>query len=192
MPNTSTLWASGTPAVIPSGAFSSGGTNPSNATGVNDAVYATWGSSVAFDTASIEVAGFGAQTAIGSEPPGVDQVAVTVFWQSSNSTRLTSAVVALTDGSGNAITTEQNLTLTSSVGNSQTLVFAGITWAQLATLGARVAFERYNGVSVSNQQVDAVNIVVSYSLPPASGPLGLESGSGVILLEDGTTLLLEG
>lgn len=162
--STPLLWGSGTPVASPGGTFTSGGTTPANATGVNDSLLATWGSTVANDTASLTVEGFNAQAAIG-QPAPIGLLSVTVHQWTSNASRVVSATAQLTDN-GVPFGTPQNLTITSTAGNFDTLAFGGVTWAQLANLGVKITYVRYNDVLVSNQSVDAVSIQVAYGPAP--------------------------
>ena len=163
MATTGVLWATGTPAVSPGGSWTSGGGSPTNAVGPNDGVQAQWGFNSVPDAVSwIEPAGFGAQTAIGTEPGSIDQVAVTVWSSSSNTSRIVSITAQLTS-SGTPIGSPQSLTGSTSTTNFQTLNFTGVTWADLANLGVRVTFTRYSGGSLVNARVDTVAIDVTYT-----------------------------
>lgn len=182
MANTGNLWASGTPAVDPAGSFTSGGTSPANAAGLNDGINATWGSGDAAAVAWIEPSGFGIQEAIGSQPSSIDSVDVTVYQYVSNVTRITSITAQLTSG-GALIGAPQNLSIDATIGQSDVVSFPGVTWAQLADLGVRITFTRYNDVSVSNQHVDAVAVDVAYTaavsiVSPAAASGWMSVGGG--------------
>lgn len=161
--STSDLWASGTPTTAQSnGSWS----NPTNATGVNDALRAQWTSTGSGATGSIIPAEFGAQAAMGgSAPQSIESVDVTVYGYVTNTTRMASIAVQLADG-GVVFGTAKTMTKSTSTTFSQTFNFTGVTWAQLANLGVRVLFTRGSVTTAANGLVDAVKIKVNYTAPP--------------------------
>lgn len=173
MTDTSTLWASGTPATTQTAGTWAGATN---ATGANNATYAGWTTTTANSSATITPAGYGAQAAIGSQPTSVDQVAVTVYVHVTNITRLPTISVQLTDA-GTPFGTPQTITASSTTTYSETKVFTGVTWAQLANLGVRVSFTRNNATQTVTGNVDAIGTVVSYTPAAVNATLTTTTGS---------------
>lgn len=164
MAATSTLWASGTPTT-------SGTTwaTTTNATGANNATFATWTSSTSGATGYINLSGYGAQTAIGSQPTSVDSVAVTVYHYENNTSRIPTVTVQLLNGT-TLIGTAQAATVTTTTTNSQTFTFTGVTWAQLASLGVRVSATRAAVTQSAVFNVDAVRVVVNYTAAATTYP----------------------
>ena len=158
--STATLFASGTPTTAQSGTGS--WTNPAQSSGTNDGLFATFTSTTANETGTINPTGFGAQAAIGSQPTSVDSVAVTVFSWEAQTARWTSVTAQLFDGS-TPLGSSQSLTLSSTTTNSQTITFTGVaTWANLANLTVRVIATKAVATS-STFNLDAVGVVVNFT-----------------------------
>jgi peptidoglycan hydrolase-like protein with peptidoglycan-binding domain len=158
---TGVLWASGTPVETDS-TGSAPWFMPTNATGANNAADAIWGTSVTLATGTLLVEGYDAQTVIGAEPDSVDSLSVTVYGYVSNNSRMPTIAVQLADG-GTLFGTPQAMTPSTSSSNSQTFVFTGVTWAQLADLGVHVSFTRNSFAAYTTGHVDAVSVDVSYT-----------------------------
>lgn len=168
MATTAALWASGTPSTT--------GTtwaNPANAAGANNAGFATYTTATSGAVGTISCAGYGAQTAIGTQPESVDSVDVTVYGYVANTSRWTSVTVQLLDGS-TPIGSAQTMTKSTSSTNSQTFTFTGVTWAQLANLGVRVTSTK-SGTTSSVSYLDAAKIVITYS--PVIAPAATASAT---------------
>lgn len=164
---TGALYASGTPTT---GQSNGSWATPTNATGAPNAARAVWTSTGSGATGWIIPAGYGAQAAIGSAPASVDQVSVTVYAYTSNTTRMASIAVQLTDN-GTLFGSPQTMTKSTTTTFSQTFTFTGVTWAQLANLGVRVLYTRGAVTTSATGNVDAISIDVTYtptSLTPVS------------------------
>lgn len=154
--NTANLWSTAV-----AGTTGSTWTNTTNATGTNDAARATFTTATAGAIGTIDLGGFGAQTAIGATPASVNSVVATVYAYVANTARWTSMSVSLFDGT-TQIGAPQTFTLTTTTTNSQAFTFTGVTWANLANLEVRVSGTKSNTTS-STMNVDAVNVVVNYT-----------------------------
>jgi hypothetical protein len=159
MATTGVLWGSGSPVTTQTAGSWTGATS---ATGANDSAFASWTSTGSGASATIRVEGHGAQSAIGATPASVDQVDVTVYGYVSNTSRIPTIAVQLTD-SGTLIGSPQTMTATTTTTNSQTFTFTGVTWSNLANLGVRVSFTRAGVTQSATANVDAVGVNVTYA-----------------------------
>lgn len=157
---TSALWASGTPTVN-TGGSSVQWVGAANATGVNNAVYATWAPTTLV-TGWLETAGYNVQAAIGEQPLSIDSVVVTLYAHGATN-RYGSKRVQLTSG-GALIGSALTGTVSATAGASQTFTFSGVTWAQLATLGVRHSISK-TATNASTWSVDAIRVEVNYTAP---------------------------
>lgn len=113
---------------------------------------------LAQDPASLTTSGYGAQAAIGAPPSSIDSVAVTVHWYTTFATGQT--VTAQLVSGGTPFGTAQTLTPSTNSGNSETVTFTGVTWAQLADLGVLWSVSTSAPRTV---RLDAQTVVVNYT-----------------------------
>lgn len=109
-------------------------------------------------SASVTTSGYGAQAAIGAPPSSIDSVAVTVHWYTSDTGGQT--VTAQLVSGGTPFGTAQTLTPSTDSGNSETVTFTGVTWAQLADLGVLWSVSTSASRTV---RLDAQTVVVNYT-----------------------------
>ena len=109
-------------------------------------------------SASVTTSGYGAQAAIGAPPSSIDSVAVTVHWYTSATGGQT--VTAQLASGGTPFGTAQTLTPSTNSGNSETVTFTGVTWAQLADL--RVLWSASTSAP-RTVRLDAQTVVVNYT-----------------------------
>jgi len=109
-------------------------------------------------SASLKTSGYGAQAAIGAPPSSIDSVAVTVHWYTSATGGQT--VTAQLASGGTPFGTAQTLTPSTNSGNSETVTFTGVTWAQLADL--RVLWSASTSAP-RTVRLDAQTVVVNYT-----------------------------
>ena len=109
-------------------------------------------------SASLTTSGYGAQAAIGAPPSSIDSVAVTVHWYTSDTGGQT--VTAQLVSGGTPFGTAQTLTPSTDSGNSETVTFTGVTWAQLADLGVLWSVSTSAPRTV---RLDAQTVVVNYT-----------------------------
>ena len=111
-------------------------------------------------SASVTTRGYGAQAAIGAPPSSIDSVAVTVHWYIDGyTTDAVTATAQLVSG-GTPFGTAQTLTPSTNSGNSETVTFTGVTWAQLAYLGVLWSVSTSAPCTV---RLDAQTVVVNYT-----------------------------
>ena len=111
-------------------------------------------------SASVTTSGYGAQAAIGAPPSSIDSVAVTVHWYIDGyTTDAVTATAQLVSG-GTPFGTAQTLTPSTNSGNSETVTFTGVTWAQLANLGVLWSVSTSASRAV---RLDAQTVVVNYA-----------------------------
>ena len=109
-------------------------------------------------SASVTTSGYGAQAAIGAPPSSIDSVAVTVHWYTTFTSGQT--VTAQLVSGGTPFGTAQTLTPSTDSGNSETVTFTGVTWAQLANLGVLWSVSTTAPRTV---RLDAQTVVVNYT-----------------------------
>ena len=175
---TAVSYASGTPTT-------SGTTwaNLANATGAPNNARARWTSSTANATGHINVTGFAQDAGI---PAGatIDQVQVTVTSYVNNTTVVSAASVQLLDGS-TLIGSSQAMTRTTGSA-ARVHTFTGVTRAQIANLGVRVAGTHNSSTSSGILYVDSVGVTVTWS--EAYAAAGSLSGGGAATATSAPTM----
>ena len=136
-----------------------------NAAGAFNGTYAVWTSAGSLATGTMDGVFSGVQALV---PAGstISSVDVTVSTQSGNVARVTGYDVQLLV-SGAPIGTAQSQTMTTS-NTQRTNNFTGVSYAQLANLGARVVLKRAAVTQSAVGNIDAVSVVVTYTPPQPS------------------------
>lgn len=175
-PTTGALWASGTPATTQTaGSWA----NATNATGANDGNTAVWTSTGSGASATITLAGYNVQNAIGTQPQSIGDVTVDAYAWCTQSTRMSSYTCQLTVN-GTPVGSAQNFTKSTTVGTHQVFTFTGLglTWAQVATLGVRITYTRGAVTTASNGVVDAASVNVAYVPAAVNATFDSSAGTG--------------